>query len=62
MLGSFVKVSKKVTKKCQKSWFSGNGSARRAVTAFSKVKYQQIFVRGISVLTSVPLLSLLLIS
>ena len=35
MFGSFVesvkKVSKKVSKKCQKSWFSGNGSAIRAV-------------------------------
>ena len=34
MFGSFVKVSKK----CQKSWFSGNGSARRAVNAALKFK------------------------
>ena len=32
MFGSLVKVSKKVSKIRQKSWFSGNGRALRDVT------------------------------
>ena len=39
MFGSLVKVSKK----CQKSWFSGNGSVRRAVKSVN-VKYELLLV------------------